>query len=69
MKRLAIVLALIIGPASAQQQQSPAEQAMGAKIVQELQAGLTCNISLITVKAELEEAKAKIKELEAKTNK
>lgn len=45
---------------------TPGEQALGAKLMQEIQSGLNCSASLISVRAELEKAQARIKELEAK---
>lgn len=71
MKRELVLLAaaasLIAGNADAQQhQQTPSEQALGAKLMQEIQGGLICNASLISVQAELAKAQARIKELEAK---
>jgi len=65
-----IFLALLIAtPAFAQQAhpQPPSEQALGAKLMQEIQGGLICNASLISVQAELAKANARIKELEPKT--
>lgn len=46
---------------------TPGEQALGAKLMQEIQSGLNCSASLISVRAELEKAQARIKELEPKT--
>lgn len=65
MKRLALALILLATPVIAQQQ-TPTEQALGDKVLLELKAGLTCNVSLITVQAELAKAQARIKELEPK---
>lgn len=63
---LALVISVTTTFAFAQQQQTPTEQAMGTKILQEMQAGLTCSVSLISVKDELDKANARIKELEPK---
>ncbi len=49
-----------------QQQASPNEQAMGVKLMQEIQGGLNCSANLIGVQAELTKAQARIKELEPK---
>ena len=54
---------------TAAQQSTPTEQAMGTKILQEVQAGLTCNVNLISVQTELAKAQAKIKELSPKEEK
>lgn len=67
MKLFFISMALLMtSPAFAQQQPSAGEQALGAKLMQELQAGLICSTSLISVQTELAKAQARIKELEAK---
>jgi hypothetical protein len=64
---LAAAASLIAGNADGQQhQQTPSEQALGAKLMQEIQGGLICNASLISVQAELAKAQARIKELEPK---
>lgn len=61
-----IVLLSVTAPRSCAhaQQQSPVEQAIGAKLMQEIQSGLNCSVSLITAQAELAKAQARIKELE-----
>lgn len=67
MKKLAFLFLLLAAPCFAQQQQqSPGEQALGAKLMQELQSGLNCSANLIGAQAELAKAQARIKELEAK---
>lgn len=53
-------------PALAQQQPSPAEQALGSKLMQEVQAGLNCSADLIVLRAELARANERIKELAPK---
>jgi hypothetical protein len=61
---------LLTTAASAQQhQQTPSEQALAAKLLQEIQGGLTCNASLLSVQAELAKAQARVKELEPKQEK
>lgn len=52
-------------PATAQQQ-SPNEQALGTKLLQELQAGLGCNANLLSVQADLTKANAEIKIMKEK---
>lgn len=62
-----IVLSLFAATtALAQQQQSPNEQALGTKLMQEIQGGLNCSASLIGMQADLTKANARIKELEQK---
>lgn len=65
-KTLIVGLSLLVATSALAQQQTPGEQALGAKLMQELQSGLNCGTSLISVQRELETAKARIKELEAK---
>lgn len=64
MKKLVIIALLAASPAFAQQTPPPVEQAMGMKIVQEVQFGVQCNAEMITVKAELAKAQVRLKELE-----
>jgi hypothetical protein len=66
MKRFIFLVCLFTTPAVAQQQATPNEQAMGTKLMQEIQGGLNCNANLISVQAELAKAQARIKELETK---
>lgn len=69
---LAIVLMAYAGASFAQtaaQHQTPNEQALGVKLMQEIQGGLSCNANLITVQAELVKANARVKELEPKPEK
>lgn len=61
---LSLLAVLSAGPAFAEQ--TPGEQALGAKLMQELQTGLNCSAELIGVKADLAKANARIKELEPK---
>jgi hypothetical protein len=63
---LAFLITLLVSPAMAQQQASPSEQALGNKVLQEIQSGLQCSSSLISAQAELAKALARIKELESK---
>jgi hypothetical protein len=63
--RSLLVLCLLSSSAWAQQPSAAAhEQAMSAKLVTEINAGLACSSELITLKAELESLKAKLKEKE-----
>ncbi len=64
MKKLVIAFSLLSTTALAQT--TPIEQAMGAKIMQEVNAGLACSVNLLNVQADLVKAQARVKELEAK---
>lgn len=66
MRAFIIALALLASSAAFAQQQTPGEQALGTKLMQELQSGLNCSANLIGAQAELAKAQARIKELEAK---
>lgn len=67
MKRIAILLLFITTPVAAQQAApSATEQAMATKLMQEIQGGLNCSASQISLQAELAKAQARIKELETK---
>lgn len=74
MRKFISVAALLLsaGHGSAQQQ-TPNEQALGTKLMQEIQAGLGCSAGLIgaqeeltKARVELSKAQARIKELEPK---
>lgn len=70
MRVFIIVLSLLTATSAlAQAVGTPSEQAMGTKLMQEIQGGLNCSASLITAQAELTKAQARIKELEAKAEK
>lgn len=66
MKLILAAVLLAATPALAQQQASPLEQALGAKLTTEVGAGLQCSVDLINTRAALDKALARIKELEAK---
>lgn len=67
MKFIFIMIALLLSTAAqAQQQQSPTEQALGAKLLLEIQQGLACSAEAVTLKSDLAKAFTKIKDLEAK---
>ncbi len=68
MKKL-LVLFLTLTPIHSFAQQSPTEQALGNKLLQEIQTGITCSANLISTKAELIKAQERIKELENKEKK
>jgi type IV secretory pathway VirB2 component (pilin) len=65
MARIAIII-LLLSASAAFAQQTPSEQALGAKLLQEIQGSLTCSTSVIMLQAEIDRARARIKELEAK---
>jgi hypothetical protein len=68
MKRIILAALLISTPALAQQKPpSAAEQALGAKLMQEIQSGLSCSAGLITAQADLVKANERIKALEVKS--
>lgn len=69
MRVVILALSLLIATSALAQQQTPSEQALGTKLMQEIQGGLNCSASLITAQAELTKAQARIKELEAKAEK
>lgn len=59
---------LAISPVfSQQQQQTLFEQALSAKLSQEINSSLACSTTLIATQRDLEAAKARIKELETAT--
>lgn len=68
MKRIILALLLLSSPAMAQQQPPPSasEQALGSKLMEEIQGGLNYRAGLLGVQADLVKAKARIKELEEK---
>jgi hypothetical protein len=65
-KIIAAIFIVLTTVAFAQQQQTPSEQALGVKLMQEIQGGLNCSANLIGVQVELAKAQARIKELEPK---
>lgn len=66
MKKIAaLAWVLMMAPAQAQQQQkSPVEQVLTARVMQEIQTSLNCGVDLITMQAALDKANARVKELE-----
>lgn len=70
MRIFIIVLSLLTATSAlAQAVGTPSEQAMGTKLMQEIQGGLNCSADLIAARSELAKAQARIKELEAKAEK
>jgi len=67
MKRVLIAAALLLaGPALAEQQeQSPAEQALGQRVIVEINANLQAAAKIIELQRQLTAAQARVKELEA----
>lgn len=66
MLKYIFALSLLATPCLAQQSPTPNEQALAAKLLQEMQEGLSCNTNLIRVQAELTKARTRIQELETK---
>lgn len=66
MKRTLLALIFLATPAFAQQPPSVNERAISAKLMAEINAGLSCSASLISTQDELTKAQARIKELEDK---
>ncbi len=62
-----VILAIILtGPGKSQPRANPQEQALGAKLLAEIQAGLTCSAEKITAERRVEELERRLKELEPK---
>lgn len=59
---LALLAALVacVPPARGQQPSPPGEQALGQKLLVEIQAGLQCSTALITAQAELTKLRAEL---------
>lgn len=69
MRVLLFIVAVLLGVAFAQAQQpqpSPLEAALGAKLMTEVNAGLTCAAEAVTLQRSLAAAQARIAELEKK---
>lgn len=64
MKKYILISVLIFASPAMAQQQSPAEQVLAAKLMQELQSALACSADVISLRVELSKAQAKVKELE-----
>lgn len=69
MRFLILVALLIPTAAAAQGQGTPGEQALGSKLMQEIQSGLNCSTALITAQADLAKAQAALKALQEKVEK
>jgi hypothetical protein len=69
MRLFLIVMAMGIASAACAQdrQQTILEQALSAKLSQEINTSLVCSVTQLNTQKELEAAKARIKELEAQT--
>lgn len=63
---LALLVSSPATPALAQQPTSPMEQALGSKLIQEINASVSCVAGMVTVQQQLAAAQARIKELENK---
>lgn len=66
MKIIAISILLVTLVSQALAEQSAIEQALSQKILAELNAGLACSTKLIETQKQLDEAHARLKELESK---
>lgn len=66
MKRLLVVIILASTPVFAQPKPSPELEAVGAKLMQEINAGIQCNANAIVGRQELEKLQAELKALKAK---
>jgi hypothetical protein len=64
--RLWIIAAVVVASTAVQAQQSPSEQALGNKLMAEINAALQCDAGLISARQELAKSAARIKELEDK---
>lgn len=65
MLKLIIASALLATPAFAQQQ-SPEMEALGAKLIQEINAGVQCNANAVAGRREIERLMSEVKALKAK---
>lgn len=65
MRKALLIVLLSSFPAWAQQP-SPSEEAIGAKLMLEINLGLQCNAALVDDKRKLAAAQARVKELEDK---
>lgn len=59
-----IAIAIIVGVGSAAAQQPPAEKALGDKLMQELNAGLACNTSLIATERQMSDGSKALLDLQ-----
>lgn len=67
MKVFSVFVALLLAsPAIAQQQPTPIQQALGERLMREVNEGLQCSASLIGLQQELAKALARVKDLEEK---
>lgn len=67
MYRFLIVASLLsAAPAWAQSTSSPVEQALGARLLREIQEGLTCSAEKIAMQAAIDKAAAEAKRLKDK---
>ena len=65
MKKLALAFVLCASPALAQQP-APEMEAMGAKLMQEINAGIQCNANAVAGRREIERLTAEVKALKEK---
>lgn len=68
LRLIIVIVALSVVPAIAQQG-TPNEQALSAKLLQELQNVIQCNAATISTKLAMDQLQARVKELEDKYEK
>lgn len=66
MNRLVFTIVVLLIGSGLATAQSPTESALGNRLIAELNASVQCSAELITVKASLAKAEARVKELEPK---
>ena len=69
MLRAVLVMLLVPTFAMAQQQSPPSEQALGQKLMQEIQAGISCSVNVINLQQELAKVQAELKALKLEEKK
>jgi len=63
---LTTITLCLLSTVAVAQQQSPAEQALSAKLIREINEGLSCSVSLTQAQTKIAELEKKIAELEKK---
>lgn len=66
MRMAALIVFLGVATPALAQQASPTEQALGAKLMKEINEGLTCNANVIALQAEIVKLQTRIRELDPK---
>lgn len=65
MKYLVFAAALLISGAARAEQNTAGERALSAKLMREINEGISCNMGLMALQDDLAKAQVRIKELEA----